>query len=113
MTDPVNLFIALGGLGGLGATLTALASLITAVKVKRDTRLLLPDHGNSVADKINRIEKNVEVLTATVQGLDERTKSIGHQVGEIRRDLSDSASDHDRRLDRLDSRMSKVEDRSH
>lgn len=80
----------LGGLGGVAALLTSLGALWQIGRVKKDTQQLQPNHGSSVADGI---------------------RSIGHQVGELRRDLADErkerrASDQDLRdrIGRLEGR---------
>lgn len=80
----------LGGLGGVAALVTSLGTLWGIIRVKKDTDQLRPNHGSSVADGI---------------------RSIGHQVGELRRDLADErkerrASDQDLRdrIGRLEGR---------
>ncbi len=72
MTPPevVDALVSLGGLTGLGSLIASLATLRKASKVKQDTSQLLPDHGSSVADKID--------------GLVREVRGIGHQVGELR-----------------------------
>lgn len=109
MSEIVTAFVALGGLGGLGALVTSLATFIKTARVKEDTATLKPDHGLSVADQIGRIEKHLAGLSATVTALDVRTRSVGSQIGQIRRDLADAASDHERRLDRHDERIERIE----
>lgn len=80
----------LGGLGGIAALLTSVGTLWQLTRVKKDTQQLQPNHGSSVADSV---------------------RSIGHQVGELRRDLADErnerrASDQDLRdrINRLENR---------
>lgn len=118
MSDVVTAFVALGGLGGLGALVTSLATFIKTARVKEDTSTLKPDHGSSVADQIGRIEKHLAGLSATVSGLDDRlddmaysVRSVGHQIGEIRQDASTQHADHDRRLSALSERIGQVEKR--
>lgn len=113
MNDVAMLITALGGLGGLGALIANLATLAKTRRVKEDTAQLRPDHGASIADQVTRIEKHLAGLTATVTGLDQRTRAVGHQIGEIRRDLADAASEHARRLDHHDERINQLEQKRH
>ena len=66
----MDALVSLGGLTGLGSLVASLATLRKATKVKEDTQQLRPDHGSSVADKID--------------GLVREVRGIGHQVGELR-----------------------------
>jgi len=85
---------ALGGFGGLAATLTGVATLITARRAKSNTDELKPDHGSLVADKI-------DVVVTQVQGIDQMVRSQGHQMGEIRDDLHATREDlRDERTER-------------
>lgn len=87
MTGPevTDLLAAVGGLGGLGALITSLATLVKTRQVHDDTSQLRPDHGSSVADKVDLV-------------LD-LTRSHGHQIGEIRKEL-DAERDDRQELDR-------------
>lgn len=118
MNDLLASLIALGGLGGIGALITGIATFIKASRVKDDTAELRPDHGSSMADQVGRIEKHLAGLSATVSGLDARlddmahsVRSVGHQIGEIRQDASTQHADHDRRLSALSERIGQVEKR--
>jgi low affinity Fe/Cu permease len=65
------------------------------------------NHGSSMRDELSRIADRVEqigsevsqvVATQAVQGaqmsaLDDTTRSLGHQVGELRKDLADERAD--------------------
>ena len=64
--DLLALISALGGLSGLGALIAAYASW-------QNSKELKPDHGNSLADK--------HELTLSM------VKSLGHQIGEMRREM--------------------------
>lgn len=83
MTGPeaLDALVALGGLGGVAATITSLATLVKTRQVHDDTSQvradsataaaqLQPDHGSSVADKID--------------GLVREVRGLGHQMGEMR-----------------------------
>lgn len=109
MSDIAAIVAALGGLGGLGALITGIATLIKTRSVKSDTDQLTPDHGRSIADKVSRIDASMCVLSQRVDDMAEIVRSVGHQVGEIRRDSADSHSDYDRRLVRHDERISHLE----
>lgn len=69
-SEALDALVALGGLGGVAATVTSLATLVKTRQVHGDTQQLQPDHGSSVADKID--------------GLVREVRGIGHQVGELR-----------------------------
>lgn len=69
-SEALDALVALGGLGGVAATVTSLATLVKTRQVHGDTQQLQPDHGSSVADKID--------------GLVREVRGIGHQFGELR-----------------------------
>lgn len=91
---------------GLAALITAFGALCASLagvlvqmrglrRVREDTAQLQPDHGSSVADKINRIEKNMATRTEVA----EVRHLVGHEVGEVRDDITDMRG----RLSRLES----------
>ena len=59
--------VALGGFAGLASLVAAIGGL---VNIKKDTKELKPDHGSSIADAVNRIEKNVDVINGRLVGLE-------------------------------------------
>ena len=61
---------AAGGLGGLAATITGIATLLAA---RRTASQLEPDHGTSVKDQLNRIERS----------LDEHGDQLDHQSAQL------------------------------
>lgn len=61
-----EVLIALGGGAGIAAILTALAMIL------RQTKELLPDHGGSVKDKVNKTETAVAGNSETLGSLNER-----------------------------------------
>jgi glycogen synthase len=77
--DVVDALVGLGGLGGIGALVTSLATLAKTRQVRADTSQLRPDHGSSVADKID--------------GLVDDVHSLGHQVGEMNRRIDREQDD--------------------
>lgn len=110
-SEVLDALVALGGLGGIAATVTSLATLVKTRQVHGDTQQLQPDHGSSLADTVTRMDKTLTALGATVDGQGERmddlaasVRGVGHQVGEMRRDAADVHKDHGDRLHRLESR---------
>lgn len=78
-SEVLDALVALGGLGGIAATVTSLATLVKTRQVHGDTQQLQPDHGSSVADKIDGIAREV--------------RGIGHQVGELRDSMVQEQAD--------------------
>lgn len=78
----LDALVSLGGLAGLGALITSTAGLIET------RRRLRPNHGSSVADGVRRTEDAV--------------RSLGHQVGEIRRSMDREHADYDARIRALE-----------
>jgi len=70
MTAAAEIITAFGGLGGLAATLTGLATLLAARKTRAQ---LEPNHGSSVKDQLNRIER----------ALDEHGDQLDHQSSQL------------------------------
>ena len=56
----------LGGFAGLAALITAAAGVLVQLrslrKVREDTAQLQPDHGSSVADKVDSISKQLDLI---------------------------------------------------
>lgn len=88
---------ALGGLPGVAALVTSLATLAGILKVKKDTAQLTPNHGSSLADAVKRIE--------------DTQRSHGHQLGEIKADLLDERRDRRASDEDLRDRVSRLEGR--
>lgn len=87
----VNLLHNLGGLAGVGA-------LIASISTYKETRKRLrPNHGSSIADGVARVEKDV--------------RRIGHEIGEIRTDLSEERRDRRAWDEALSDRLCSVENR--
>lgn len=70
MNPVAEVITAAGGFGGLAATITGIATLLAA---KRTASQLEPDHGTSVKDQLNRIEKS----------LDEHGVQLDHQSSQL------------------------------
>lgn len=70
MSAAAEIITAFGGFGGLAATLTGLATLLAARKTRAQ---LEPNHGSSVKDQLNRIERS----------LDEHGTQLDHQSAQL------------------------------
>ena len=100
--------IDLAGLAALITALIAIPGAIAAIHSKRTGTAIEeiktefhPDHGNSLADKIDAIAAQSSMQTKLID-------SLGHQIGEIRRDmarehehLNHTAERHDEDISRL------------
>lgn len=103
LIDSLGAFGAVGGLSGLAAVLAALRELRTSrVDVRAVRAQVEPNHGSSLADSVRRTEASVTDLS----------RRMGHELGEIRRDvqgvrddLRAARSDHESRLERLEDLM--------
>ena len=60
---------ALGGLGGIGALITALATYRRTDQIKAETKDLRPPDGPSLVDRVGEIAEMVQALTAQVNTL--------------------------------------------
>ena len=58
-----------------------------------------PDHGGSLRDAVDRIERGMDELRGEHRDLSRR---LGHELGEVRRDLHQARTDHEIRLRRLE-----------
>lgn len=70
MNPVAEIITAAGGFGGLAATITGIATLLAA---RRTASQLEPDHGTSVKDQLNRIERS----------LDEHGAQLDHQSAQL------------------------------
>lgn len=70
MTPAAEIITAFGGFGGFAATLTGLATLLAARKTHAQ---LEPNHGLTVKDQLDRIEKS----------LDEHGAQLDHQSSQL------------------------------
>ena len=60
-----------------------------------------PDHGGGLRDAVDRVQCSVDELRAEHRDLSRR---LGHELGEVRRDLHDVRTDHEARLRTLEQR---------
>lgn len=105
-------------LAGIAGLVTALGGAIAAVRAARSseaTRLKLkhemaPNSGSSLKDAVNRIEATVNQQREVIKLIDDKVDSVGHQVGEIKRDALAAHQRYDAELaDIRRSRGGKVE----
>lgn len=89
---------ALGGLTGAGAIITSTAALLEARRVRASVE---PNHGDSMADAVRRIEASVDDLRDDMRSLDHR---LGHELGEVKRVADREHADHAERLRALEAR---------
>ena len=80
-------------LTGLGTLISSIAAIISAIHAKRASREVTPNHGGSLKDLVTMIDDKVD--------------SLGHQVGEIRRDADTTHRDLMARLHRLEDQQGK------
>lgn len=82
----------LGGFAGLAALITAATGILIQLrslrKVREDTAQLQPDHGTSVADKVNAISKQLDLI----QSAQEQTAHSAEAVHEL---ITDRLHMHD------------------
>lgn len=103
MTLPTSPLIWWQDFAGIAALITAIASIpgtIAAIHLKKTRdeigKEFQPNHGSSLVDKINLLNDSV--------------KSVGHQVGEIRRDMAREHEAINHTLERHDKEIKEVRD---
>ena len=80
MNPVAEIITAAGGFGGLAATITGIATLLAA---KRTASQLEPDHGTSVKDQLNRIEKSLDEHGIQLDHQSSQLLQITHRVDSI------------------------------
>ena len=102
LADALAALSTLGGLGGLAALIAAVAALHRHEAATAEIRAeMRPDHGGSLRDAVDRIERGMDELRGEHRDLSRR---LGHELGEVRRDLHQARTDHEIRLRRLERR---------
>lgn len=102
LADALAALSTLGGLGGLAALIAAVAALRRHEAATAEIRAeMRPDHGGSLRDAVDRIERGMDELRGEHRDLSRR---LGHELGEVRRDLHQARTDHEIRLRRLERR---------
>lgn len=90
---------AAGGLGGLAATITGIATLLAA---RRTASQLEPDHGTSVKDQLNRIERSLDEHGVQLDNQSAQLLQITHRVDSVNDHAHDAHSEIYRRLAKLE-----------
>ena len=102
LADALAALSTLGGLGGRAALIAAVAALRRHEAATAEIRAeMRPDHGGSLRDAVDRIERGMAELRGEHRDLSRR---LGHELGEVRRDLHQARTDHEIRLRRLERR---------
>ena len=60
MSGFIDAVVALGGFGGCAAFITAIAGVSKIKRVEHNTKEIKTNHGSSLRDAVNRIEKHME-----------------------------------------------------
>lgn len=122
LADVLRALSDMGGLAGLAAVITSLATLRRTENqhAKRravdDARWLTvstelqPNHGSSLRDAVARIEHSVDALREDHTDLSRR---LGHEMGDIRRARDREHADISERLRGHDDRIRHLEETRH
>lgn len=103
MNPVAEIITAAGGFGGLAATITGIATLLAA---KRTASQLEPDHGTSVKDQLNRIEKSLDEHGIQLDHQSSQLLQITRRVDSIDDHAHDSHSEIRKRVAALESERS-------
>lgn len=103
MNPVAEVITAAGGFGGLAATITGIATLLAA---KRTASQLEPDHGTSVKDQLNRIEKSLDEHGIQLDHQSSQLLQITRRVDSIDDHAHDSHSEIRKRIAALESERS-------
>ena len=98
-----EIITATGGLGGLAAALTGAATLLAA---RRTRAQLEPNHGSSVKDQLNRIERSLDNHGHQLDHQSEQLLQITHRVDSIDDHAHDSHSEIRKRIASLEAERS-------
>lgn len=104
MTPAAEIITAFGGFGGFAATLTGLATLLAARKTRAQ---LEPNHGSSVKDQLNRIERSLYEHGDQLDHQSEQLLQITRRVDSIDDHAHDSHSEMRKRIASLESERSR------
>ena len=100
MNPVAEIITAAGGFGGLAATITGIATLLAA---KRTASQLEPDHGTSVKDQLNRIEKSLDEHGVQLYHQSSQLLQITRRVDSIDDHAHDSHSEIRKRIAALET----------
>ena len=104
MNPVAEIITAAGGFGGLAATITGIATLLAA---KRTASQLEPDHGTSVKDQLNRIEKSLDEHGVQLDHQSSQLLQITRRVDSIDDHAHDSHSEMRKRIAALETERSR------
>lgn len=104
MHPMAEMVTAMGGLTGLAATLTGLATLVAAHKTHAQ---LEPNHGSSVKDQLNRIERSLDEHGDQLDHQSEQLLQITRRVDSIDAHAHDSHSEIRKRITVLEAERSR------
>nr|DAY12467.1 MAG TPA: Cyclic nucleotide-gated cation channel protein [Caudoviricetes sp.] len=104
MNPVAEVITAAGGFGGLAATITGIATLLAA---KRTASQLEPDHGTSVKDQLNRIEKSLDEHGIQLDHQSSQLLQITRRVDSIDDHAHDSHSEMRNRIAALETERSR------
>ena len=89
-------------ISAVAALVAATASWRTGGKVRRE---LSANHGSSMKDALARIESRQAAIAQVQHSYEELSRSMGHQIGEIRDDAREIHADHSARIRNLERRL--------
>lgn len=104
MNPVAEVITAAGGFGGLAATITGIATLLAA---KRTASQLEPDHGTSVKDQLNRIEKSLDEHGIQLDHQSSQLLQITRRVDSIDDHAHDSHAEMRKRIAALETERSR------
>ena len=99
-----ELITALGGFGGLAATITGIATLVAA---RRTADQLEPNHGSSVKDQLDRIERSLDDHGNQLDHQSSQLLQITRRVDSIDDHAHDSHSEMRKRIASLEAERSR------
>lgn len=104
MNPVAEIITAAGGFGGLAATITGIATLLAA---KRTASQLEPDHGTSVKDQLNRIERYLDEHGIQLDHQSSQLLQITRRVDSIDDHAHDSHAEMRKRIAALETERSR------
>ena len=118
MSGFIDALATLGGFGGFAAFITAIAGVVKIKRVEHSNKKiekaacetreqLETNHGSSLRDAVNRIERMQKEQDRRFDLLLDQVKSLGHQVGDYRREQAIAAEDLHARKRNLELRTEK------
>lgn len=104
----------LRGLEGLAALITSLIAVFKIHEVKKDTTELQPNHGSSIKDAVQRVEKSLDRSQARLDNLESGLSRVeknqdrfGYELGGLKRQSEREHGDYDERIRALEQHQHK------